>query len=279
MDDDAWASLAAVLDTRITDVGELSGGYVGTVYRVETADGRTLAAKVGDTPLSLEGRMLEYLDRESSLPVPAVHVASDDLLVMEYVDGDNKWTAATERDVAEHVAALHECSAGAYGFPFETISGPFSQPNPWTDSWVEFFRECRLRPFAERAHAEEVLPEETLTRVRTLADRLGEWLVEPDAPALIHGDLWPGNLVVAEESLQAVLDPAIYYGHDELELAYAANSFGESFFDRYQECRGIDAGFERRRSVYDAFHILENVRFFGRDRLDDLRETLDELGL
>lgn len=279
MDDDVWASLAAVLDVRITDVRELSGGYVGTVYRVETADGRTVAAKVGDTALSLEGRMLEYLDRESSLPVPSVHFASDDLLVMEYVEGDGDWTAATERDVAEHVAALHECSADAYGFPFETISGPFSQPNPWMDSWVEFFRECRLRPFAERAYAEGELPTETLTRVRTLADRLDEWLVEPDAPALIHGDLWPGNLVVAEESLQAVLDPAIYYGHNELELAYAATSFGESFFERYQECRGIDAGFERRRPVYDAFHALENVRFFGRDRLDDLHELLDELGL
>lgn len=279
MDDDTLTTLAAALGTTVESTAELSGGNVGTVYRVDTADGRTLAAKVGDTSLSIEARMLEYLDRESPLPVPSVRFASDDLLVMDYVEGDGQWTAATERDVAGHVAAMHECSADAYGFPFETLSGPFTQQNSWTDSWVEFFRESRLLAFAERAHEEGSLPVETLTRVHSLADRLEEWLVEPDAPALIHGDLWRGNLVVAGESLQAVLDPAIYFGHDELELAYAANSFGDAFFERYRERRGIGPGFEQRRQVYDAFHTLENVRFFGRDRLDDLCELLDELGV
>lgn len=279
MDDDTRARLATVLDGTVGDVVELSGGYVGTVYRVETAEEGTLAVKVGDTPLSLEARMLEYLARESPLPVPAVHHASDDLLVMDYVEGDDEWTAATERDVADHIVALHECSADAYGFAFETISGPFPQSNPWTESWIAFFRDSRLLPYAERAHAEGVLPEETFSRIQTFSDRLEEWLVEPDTPALIHGDLWRGNLIVAEESLQAVLDPAIYFGHDELELAYAVNSFGDPFFERYRERRGIDAGFERRRPVYDAFHTLENVRFFGRDHLDDLHGVLNELGV
>ncbi|MFW6435591.1 MAG: fructosamine kinase family protein [Halovenus sp.] len=279
MDDDTLATLAAVLETGVESTAELSGGNVGTVYRIETADGRTLAAKVGDTPLSIEARMLEYLDRESPVPIPTVHFASDNLLVLEYVEGDGQWTVATERDVAEYVAALHGCSADAYGFPLETLSGPFFQSNPWTDSWIEFFRESRLLAFAERAHEERTLPAETLTRVRTLADRLNEWLVEPDEPALIHGDLWPGNLIVDDESLQAVLDPAIYFGHDELELAYAASSFGDVFFERYRERRGIDSGFEQRRQVYDAFHTLENVRFFGRERLDALHELLDELGV
>lgn len=281
MDPATRGEIERVLDAEVTGTLELSGGMVGTVYRVTFTNRRPIAAKVGDTPLELEARMLSYLASESPVPVPDVLHAAEDLLLLEYVEGDDTWTPATERDVADHVAALHDCTAQANGFPFETLSGPYSQPNPWTDSWIEFFREHRLEQFAVAAHEEGTLPAETLARVRALAGRLPDLLIEPDRPALLHGDLWAGNLIVADQSLEAVLDPAIYFGHDELELAYVENSgeLGEAFLDRYRERRGIDDGYEQRRAVYQAFHTLENVRFFGERLLPDLREQLDGLGV
>lgn len=270
-----------VLDADVRDTTALSGGYVGTVYRVSFADHEPVAAKVADTSLHREARMLRYLDESSPLPVPEIYYADEQLLLMAYVDGDGRWTQATQRDVAEHVAALHSCSAEAYGFEFDTLSGPFNQPNPWTGSWIEFFREKRLLHFTREAHDEGVLPDATVERVRDLSDRLDQLLVEPERPSLLHGDLWAGNLIVAEQSLRVVLDPAIYFGHDELELAYIDETaqLGEAFFERYRECRGIDDGYERRKDVYSAFHALENVRFFGEQALPKLETCLERLGV
>lgn len=276
------ARIAAAVDATPTRAVELDGGMVGTVYRVEFDDRAPVAVKVGDTPLENEARMLTYLDRESPLPVPEVYHAEADLLVLEYVDGDGRFDATAQRDVAEHVATLHECSAEAFGFAFETLSGPFRQSNPWTESWIEFFREHRLLAFARRAREEGALPESYDERVRTLADRLDDVLVEPDAPSLLHGDVYRGNVVVGDGRVRAFLDPAIYFGHDELELTYVDRPgvFGEAFLDRYRECRPIAEGYvETRRPVYRAFHALENVRFFGEEALDRLDETLQQAGV
>ncbi|WP_135819990.1 fructosamine kinase family protein [Halostella litorea] len=273
--------VSSTLDATATGATELHGGMVGTVYRVEFADRQPVAAKVDDAPLGVEAAMLQYLARESPLPVPTVHHVEPGLLVLEYVDGDGRFDERAERDLARHVAALHDVSADAYGFPFDTLSGPYAQSNPWTDSWIEFFRERRVLPFANAARDEGSLPVAEYDRVLAFADALDDLLVEPSAPSLLHGDVHPGNVVVESGEVDAVLDPAIYFGHDEVDLAYVArlDSVGDPFFDEYRRHRDVsDAFFDVRRDVYVAFHALENVRFFGADPLPNLRDALDRLG-
>lgn len=265
----------------VSTVAELDGGEVGTVYRLDFADRDPVVAKVGETPLTVEARMLRYLDAESSLPVPEVYDASDDLLFMAYVEGDGRVTPSVERDVADHLAALHGATADAYGFPFDTLSGAFALPNPWTDSWVAFFREHRLLDVADACVAEGTLPPEDRERVGALAADLETLLTEPDAPALVHGDAWRGNVVVRDGAVRAFIDPATYYGHPEVELAYVAlfDTFGDAFFERYDDRRGIDPGFfETRATVYGVHPLLEHVRHFGDAYLPRLRDALGELG-
>lgn len=278
---DLLARVSAALDAEAVDATELDGGMVGTVYRVSFADREPAAAKVDDAPLGVEATMLEYLARETSLPVPSVDHVERGLLVMEYVDGDGVFDDRAERDLARRVAALHDVSADAYGFPFDTLSGPYTQSNPWTDSWVEFFRDRRVRPFAEAARAEGSLPTGEYERVRAFADALDDLLVEPAAPSLLHGDVHPGNVVISDGAVEGVLDPAVYFGHDEVDLAYVArlDSIGDAFFDEYGRHRDAPAGFfDVRRDAYAAFHALENVRFFGSDALSALDTALDRLG-
>jgi fructosamine-3-kinase len=274
--------VAERLDATPTGATALDGGHVGRVYRVCFADRPPVAAKVGPTPLDVEAEMLAYLARETTLPVPAVLAADPDLLVMSYVEGDGAVTPAVERHLADLLADLHGVTADACGFPFDTLSGPYRQPNPWTDSWVAFFREQRLSLWADDAVSEGVLGTETRGRIARVADRLDELLVEPDAPALLHGDVWTGNLVVDDGAVRAVLDPALYYGHPELELAYVDRfgGVGDAFFDRYREHREVPAAFfDTRRHVYALVPLLEHVRVFGESYLGDLRATLDRLGV
>jgi fructosamine-3-kinase len=275
------ARAASRFESAVTALAELDGGEVGTVYRLDFAGRPPVVAKVGDTPLTVEAKMLRYLAAESDLPVPTVYDATDDLLFMAYVEGDGAFTPAAERDVADHLAALHGVTAERSGFPFDTLSGPYRLPNPWTDSWVEFFRDHRLLDVADAAAAEGTLPPAAAERVDALAADLDAVLREPDAPALVHGDVWRENVVVRDGEVRAFLDPAVSYGHPEVELGYVAlfDSFGDAFFDRYADRRGIEDGFfETRATAYGVFPLLEHVRYFGRDYLPRLRESLTELG-
>ncbi|KAA9395855.1 fructosamine kinase [Haloarcula sp. CBA1130] len=274
--------VSSVLSADARDALELDGGEVGSVYRVSFRDRSDVAAKVDDSPLGIEAAMLQYLDRNTPLPVPKVLHVEPELLVMSFIGGDDRFDERAERDLARHVASLHDISADAFGFPFDTLSGPFSQSNPWTDSWIDFFRERRLLPFATAARNDGVLPATEFDRVQRLADTLDTRLVEPATPSLLHGDIHPGNAVVADGTVRAVLDPAIYFGHAEVDLAYVSRleSIGDAFFDEYCRHRDISAGyFEERRDVYVAFHALENVRFFGDDGLPRLDSALDRLGV
>jgi fructosamine-3-kinase len=277
------------LGVPVASVSELDGGEVGRVHRVELADGRRVAAKTGDTPLDVEAFMLSFLD-ERGLPVPEVFHADSDLLVMEYVEGDGEFGPRAERDAARHLAALHEESlredasqerAGGYGFPRDTLSGPYRQPNPWTDSWVAFYRDRRLLFVAENAHSEGLLSGDLFDRLGALAEDLGSWLPDDPASSLVHGDVWAENVVARGGEVRAFLDPACYFGHAEIELAYAAFvGFGDDFFETYDDERGIDAGFfDGRCAVYQLYPLLEHLRYFEDDRYArQIEERLVELG-
>ena len=275
--------VGAALRVPITECVELDGGEVGRVHRCELTDGRTVVAKTGATPLTVEARMVEHLGARG-LPVPAVQYASDALLILAYVAGESggdHLTASAERDVARHLAALHANTESHYGFPFDSLSGPYRQPNPWTDSWVAFFREHRLLHVARAARDDGTLPRKAFSRLDALCDDLGS-LIPDDPPAsLCHGDVWANNLIHRDGTVQAFLDPACSYGHDEVELAYAdLVGFGDAFFETYRDERGIDDGFDQcRRDVYALYPLLEHVRYFDTDRYrDEVARTLDRLG-
>jgi len=280
---DVAAVVGANLGSRPVEVTELDGGEVGRVRRVELADGRTAVLKTGETPLSVEASMLRYLADETDLPVPAVYAATDEFLLLEYVAGedDAAVTPAVERDLAAHLASLHDVTAERFGFPFDTLSGPLTQRNPWTDSWVEFYRDQRLMPVADEARESGRLGLTDYERVGSLAADLPDLIDEPESPSLVHGDVWRGNLVLDGERIAAFLDPAVYYGHHEVELAYVdwTGVGGETFFEAYRRHRGVATGFfETRRDVYALYPVLEHVWYFGRSYHDDLDRLLSRLG-
>lgn len=277
--DDLVSRLSTVIDGRPTDIRELDGGEIGTVHRVEFDSRAPLVVKTSETSLAVEATMLSHL-ADHGLPVPDVFYAADDLLVLEYVEGDSTITPEIERDVAAHLAALHDETASAYGFECDTLTGSLSQPNPWTDSWVDFYRDQRLVHAASVARETGELPESAFERVEALAADLDSLLVEPEAPSLIHGDVWTTNLLAADGELRTFLDPAAYYAHAEIELAYVdwTNTVGDAFFERYDDIRGIDSGFESRRDVYVVYPLLSHVYHFGDEYLPELDRTLSRMG-
>ena len=279
------ARVEAVVGAELADATALSGGCVGDVYRVTTGDGRRLVAKVdaaGTETLAVEGRMLQDLADGGAVPVPAVIGCGDGVLVMEYVAHDGQGSDDAQVDLAAKVAALHDIRGPGFGYGYDTVIGGLPQPCPREDSWVEFFRRHRLEAMATQAFDVGRLPERDLERVRALGARLGEWLDEPEYPSLLHGDLWGGNVLVDRGRVAALIDPAVYHGHPEVELAFGTmfGTLGPCFFEEYRRRRRLDDGFfETRRELYNLYPLLVHVRLFGGSYLASARATLGRFGV
>jgi len=280
---DAAARIEAAIGRRPLRLSPLSGGCIAEIYRADFANGERLVAKLAgaEGDLALEAYMLGYLREHSALPVPAVIHSAADLLIIDYIETSGSLTAGAERHAAELLAALHDVSAPKFGHERDTLIGPLHQPNAQSPSWREFFRDRRLLPMARVALEAGRLPGATMARIETLAGRLDEWIEEPAASSLIHGDMWGGNVLVRDGRIAGFVDPAIYYADAEIELAFSTlfSTFGAPFFERYGEIRPIRPGFfETRCALYNLYPLLVHVRLFGGGYLGGVEATLTKLG-
>ena len=268
---------------RVARMSPLSGGCVGDVYRIEMESGTILVAKAGDADagLGLEGWMLRYLEEHSDLPVPHVLHADGGLLVMSHIETSGGLGGASQRHAAELLAALHGVTAERYGLERATLIGGLHQPNPWMDSWRDFFRDQRLLHMGNQAMRAGRLPGRVMDRLEAFCGRLERWIEDPEAPALLHGDMWTGNVLTKGDAIAGFVDPAIYYGDPEIELAFSTlfGTFGDPFFRRYNDLRPLSPGFfEERRDIYNLYPLLVHVRLFGGSYVGSVERTLGHFG-
>lgn len=281
---DLLAEIGAAAGREVIDIEPLGGGCVGSVYRVAFDNGPSLVAKVderGAAGLPIEARMLRYLSEHTALPVPEVTFNSERLLLLTYVPGASDLTANVQRHAAELLAALHDLTAPTYGFEWDTLIGGLHQPNPPAASWLAFFTEHRLLYMAAEAARAGRLPNAVIGRIETLCGRLSDFLPEPERPSLIHGDVWTTNILAQNGRVTAFIDPAIYFAHNEIELAFSTlfGTFGRAFFDRYNELRPIAPGFfEERRDLYNLYPLLVHVRLFGGSYVSSVTGVLERFG-
>jgi fructosamine-3-kinase len=281
--------LETALGSPVVEARPLPVGFGLAGLDVTLADRRRLAVKAREqssgrkATLELEGFMLGELKRLSDLPVPLVHYAAPDLLVMDYIDNDcGPITASVERHAAELIAALHATARERFGYARDTLIGPLPQPNPNSERWIPFFRDARLLFMAQHAYAEGSLPAPLFARIEKLAARIGDYLIEPAHPSLLHGDLWTGNVLVRQGRIAGLVDPAIYCGHPEIELAFTTlfGTFGTSFFEAYESVLPLEPGFHEIRSdLYNLYPRLVHVRLFGAGYLGGIEQTLERLGI
>ncbi|MQX35674.1 fructosamine kinase family protein [Roseospira navarrensis] len=279
---EARTRVEAASGLRIAHSRPLSGGCIGEVYALTMSSGPDLVAKVGGpgSGLALEGRMLDHL-RQAGAPAPEVLAADDHLLLMTLLPSGDALGPKVQDHAAHVIAALHDQVGPAFGFDYDTVIGGLHQPNPQTDGWIAFFRDHRLLYMAHEAARARRLPPAVLGRLESLAERLDDYLEEPAHPSLLHGDLWTGNVLAHQGRLSGLIDPAIYWGHPEIELAFSTlfGTFNDVFFNRYHELRPIRPGFfEERRDLYNLYPLLVHVRLFGAGYLGGIERTLRRMG-
>jgi fructosamine-3-kinase len=138
--------------------------------------------------------------------------------------------------------------------------------DPWTDRWVEFYAESRLGFQARLARDTGRLSSRESAALDRLISKLGDWIDEPaDGPALIHGDLWSGNVHVAADGAPALIDPAAYYAHREAELGMMTlfGGFSSRVFEAYDDAFPLEPGWQQRNALYQLYHLLNHLNLFG----------------
>jgi protein-ribulosamine 3-kinase len=283
-------SLRAAIEERLGPVRAaepVSGGCINNAMRVETTDGPVFLKYNPDAPPGLfaaEAHGLEALRRaaDGALRIPRV------LAHGEPGDGAPSWLAMEwlapgrrgddfDARLGRGLAALHAAPADPWGWDADNFIGPLPQANrPVGGGWAAFWRTRRLEPQLALARRDGRLParEDDWTR---LFERLPELLApaEADGPSLLHGDLWGGNVVAAEAG-PALIDPAVYHGHGEADLAMTElfGGFGADFHAAYREARPLQDGYETRRAVYQLYYLLVHVNLFGGGYVQQTAETL-----
>ena len=260
----------------------LSENSVATIDLETLPDGTRQIVKRSGDPFVLEAEetMLEHL--RPHLQVPKVLERTRDRLVMEYIPNDNACNRSCEEAIADALARLHGVTAaGVFGFASDTTIGPFRQRNRPRIRWVDFYREMRVLDFAAKAFDEGKIDNSLLLRIEKLAADFEQFLTEPEHSSLLHGDIWRGNVLTENNRLAAFIDPACYYGHFEMELAFIGmfDTFGEAFYARYNTHRPIREGFfDARAPLYRIFPYLVHIRAFGGGYVSGLERILERFG-
>ena len=162
-----------------------------------------------------------------------------------------------------HLADASEfVTGGKYGFISDNYIGATKQINTPKDSWIDFFRECRLEPQFRMA-SKGLTP--IMKDVYKLLDRLDDLLIEPEHPSLLHGDMWGGNHLYDRNGGVVLIDPAVYVGHSEADIAMTEmfTPFPRLFYDTYYSKIPRQDGFADRKDIYNLYHYLNHYNLFG----------------
>jgi protein-ribulosamine 3-kinase len=250
--------------------------------RLVPGDATTYFVKLADAdhtaPLSAEAAGLAALQAAGAVRVPAVVVLADTpgesegddcgaALVLEWLDLQ-PLNANDARQLARQMAALHACTSPTYGWYRDNFIGANPQFNDATALWCDFFRDRRLQPQLQWA-AKNRLPTRMIDRGERLLADIGVLLAgHQPRPALVHGDLWPGNvgvIVNGDERVPVVYDPACYYADHEVDIAMAQLFGGlpDDFFACYREVAVMPDGHKERARLYNLYHWLNHANIFA----------------
>lgn len=165
-------------------------------------------------------------------------------------------------------------SDGNYGFISDNFIGASGQINTPKDTWIDFFRECRLIPQFRKATG--YFERDRVRSIERLLDKLDSILIEPEKPSLLHGDLWSGNFITGNDGKAWLIDPAVYVGHAEADLAMT-ELFGRlpnDFYKEYMSVYPIQQGYRDRKDIYNLYHLLNHLNLFGRAYLSEVNRII-----
>ena len=260
----------------------IAAGNMNQAICLQTAEGdfflKTNHLEASDIFVK-ETQGLELLRKSTSLHVPAVirwgRMEDTNYLLLEWVPAARR-NRAYWQTLAEGLAELHMATTPNFGLEASNFISILPQRNTPNASWKSFFTQERLEPMIQRAYFEDLIDSTFLEKFRKLYEKV-DGIFPNEKPALVHGDLWHGNVLINGLGMPSLIDPAVYYGHREMDLAFSKlfGGFDKSFYDAYQAAFPLEPGFEERAELYNLYPLLVHLNLFGSGYLAGIRRTVD----
>lgn len=253
----------------ISNTRSISGGCINQGYRVQGTE-KTYFVKLNQAD-KLEMFVAEamglrqiYDTKTITVPQPICWGIADNssYIVLEWLelagDSNQSWIA-----MGHQLAEMHrQGQAVQFGWERNNTIGSTPQINIWMDNWAEFFAQHRIGYQLKLAQRRRGNFPDTNQVVRAIQNKLSSR--QPQA-SLVHGDLWSGNAAIAKDGSPVILDPAIYYGDRETDLAMTElfGGFPSVFYQGYNQAWQLDRGYQQRKSIYNLYHVLNHFNLFG----------------
>ncbi len=279
---DIARTVAEATGSDLRGVRSIAGGDVAVAAKVTTDAGPIFVkSRVGARArdFEVEAAGLHWLAEPDVLRIPEVIAVGDDdhpFLALEWIE---RGEAAADHDerLGRGLAALHRFGAPHFGLDHDNLIGPLPQDNGGGDvDWPTFYGERRLLALGRRTHERGALDAAGLRQLEALVRVLPQRCGPAEPPARLHGDLWGGNAMVDAHGAPVLIDPAVYGGHREIDLAMMRlfGGFGPRVFAAYDEAYPRAPGADGRVGLYQVYPLLVHVALFGGGYVGQLRSTV-----
>ncbi|GIG58095.1 fructosamine kinase [Longispora fulva] len=255
----------------------VAGGSICSAERITLDDGTDLLLKtwpggVSGSPteerrsappglFAAEARGLRWLRDGSGVSVPELIAATDELLLMEWIEHGKPTPAAAER-FGRELAATHRAGAPTFGAADDGYLGNLALDNTPGEDWAPWYLERRILPYLRLSVDNGAFDPTDAARIA------GIWIEAPDEPpARLHGDLWPGNIIWGADDTPWLVDPAAYGGHRESDLAtlflFGGAPHLETILASYHEAWPLADGWRDRIALHQLHLLLAHTALFG----------------
>ncbi len=273
------------LKKEVASVTQVGGGSISTAMKVTFNDGEIVFVKVLPQQKDMfpkEANGLRELAKADAIRTPGVIFVDENILLLEFLPSFSPSSRKNFfQKFGRQFAALHRCTSSSFGFIENNYIGSTPQKNtPRSSSWKDFYRNCRLQSQFNLAEKNGYADAE-LRRLFVALDRRLDALIPDDGepPALLHGDPWGGNFLAVDGNTPALIDPAVYYGHREADLAMTLlfGGFEDSFYSAYNEAYPLRPGWKKRMELYKLYHLFNHLNLFGEGYYGQVVGTIKEL--
>ena len=246
----------------------LNGGDINQVYHCITKKNQ-FVVKVNYSEkypkmFEKEKKGLELLNK-SSFIIPNVFSNGSlkqlDYLILEYIKPGK---SINWKIFGENLASLHQITSQEFGLDYDNYIGSIEQINSCDKNWFDFYANKRLIFLMKLARNKNLLTNKDCNDIEHICNSLKD-IIPNSIPSLIHGDLWAGNIISTENGVPVLIDPAIYYGHPEIDWAMLDlfGNFPKISFDTYNEINPLEIGFQNRKDIYQLYPLLVHLVLFG----------------
>jgi fructosamine-3-kinase len=268
-----------ILDDIVTEVYPVSGGCINDCYKLETQKSNYFV-KLNDT-INLfeeENKGLDLLRASKTFFIPKIYkfgvFESSNFLLMEWIEeknkSDNFWNF-----FAKNLSELHSTSNDKFGLDHDNYIGSLKQSNTYYYDGVEFFINTRLVPQLEKLNS--LNNSSFFKKFDVLFNLLNE-IIPVYQPSLLHGDLWSGNFLIDHNGHACIIDPAVYYGNREVDIAMTKlfGGFSEEFYSNYNNYLPMLNGWQERMPIWNLYPLLVHANLFGSSYLSQINSILNK---